>query len=181
MVRADTAFDYFREIDRLAARNAAGMPKRKDPGKLWQGLVYKVGDATLVTPLDQIAAILPVPRLVRVPGAKPWALGVANVRGSLTALFDMHGFLYGSNILQDRRSTVLVCKSDQLNAALIVSASLGLRNFLESAREPSRNREPALAACVEYDVRDGQSVYPVFDFARLYVTPSFRDVVAKEN
>ena len=44
---------------------------------------------------DEVVEILPMPQVTPVPGAQPWLLGVANIRGNLLPIVDLKQFLEG--------------------------------------------------------------------------------------
>ena len=61
----------------------------------WSGVTFALGESRLACKIDQIHEILPIPASTPVPGAKPWIIGLANVRGSLLTVIDLVWFLTG--------------------------------------------------------------------------------------
>jgi twitching motility protein PilI len=59
----------------------------------WTGLGFRLGDRWLVAPREDVREVIALPPLTRVPGARPWLLGLANVRGSLLPVCDVHRLL----------------------------------------------------------------------------------------
>ncbi len=58
--------------------------------------MFYVGDDRLIAPLNDIKEILNFPSAItKVPGTKPWMLGIANIRGTLLPVIDLQLFLIG--------------------------------------------------------------------------------------
>src|ERR1700756_1051520 len=60
----------------------------------WTGLGFRLREHWLVAPREDGREVITMPKLTRVPGGKPWLLGVANVRGSLLPITDL-GLMLG--------------------------------------------------------------------------------------
>jgi twitching motility protein PilI len=84
-----------------------------------------------VVPLDQVKEILTQVNISRIPGAKEWVHGVANVRGTLMPILDLSGFLLGRTTKITRLSRVLVMQHQGVTAGLLVEGVMGMRHFLE--------------------------------------------------
>lgn len=79
--------------------------------------------------LEDAGEIVPVPELTPVPLTKPWFLGVANIRGSLFSVADFSAFSgQGATTRSGENRLVLTGARFGVNAALLVSRMLGLRN-----------------------------------------------------
>jgi len=87
------AFDILREMHSDTFRNAAPMPTKTEDQTEWQGLGFQIGGVRFVSPLGEVSEIMQLPRYTTLPGVKPWLLGVANVRGRLIPIIDMHQYL----------------------------------------------------------------------------------------
>jgi len=168
-------YGYLQWLVAQASRNAAGMPEEHVVEQTWQGVVYRVGSQRLITPLSQVTAILSPPKIVRVPGVKPWVHGLSNLRGELTAIYDLGMFLYGKPTQISRETVVLVTRDGGTNLALMVDKSFGIRRFPESGRRPLAN--PPLDYCVESAEFEAEML-PIFDLNRLLESQRFSDVVA---
>jgi twitching motility protein PilI len=76
-----------------------------------------------------IGEVLTLPQLTRIPFAKPWFRGVANVRGNLYCVADMAAYAHSgvaSGEIDNR--ILLVAQRHDFNAALLVDRVLGLRD-----------------------------------------------------
>ncbi|MDE2148984.1 MAG: purine-binding chemotaxis protein CheW [Gammaproteobacteria bacterium] len=117
----------------LEALEAALRRSRQDAAageQNWSGLAFRVGDTWLVTPRGEVRESIMPPVLTRVPGARPWLLGLANVRGNLLPVTDLGGLL-GVRLHERkaRENRVLVLNSDTVPAGFLVDEVAGHRQF----------------------------------------------------
>jgi twitching motility protein PilI len=79
-----------------------------------------------------IGEVLTLPQLTRIPFAKPWFRGVANVRGNLYCVADMAAYAHnGAASGEVDNRILLVAQRHDFNAALLVDRVLGLRDTRE--------------------------------------------------
>ena len=92
-------------------------------------LGFQVGHANWLVALEDAEEVIPVPSIIPVPGTQRWFRGMANIRGNLFAVTDFSDFLHGTPT-PDTSSCRLVIAHHQfsVNAALLVSRTLGLKN-----------------------------------------------------
>ena len=86
------ALEILNDIALDTQRNAAALPLRETVVTEWQGLGFQIGGVRLVAHVGEIAELMLVPKLTHLPGVKNWVLGMANVRGRLIPIVDMHRF-----------------------------------------------------------------------------------------
>ncbi len=79
--------------------------------------------------LEDAGEIVPVPALTSVPLTKPWFMGMANIRGGLFSVVDFSAFSgHEATARSTENRLVLAGSRFGINAALLVSRMLGLRN-----------------------------------------------------
>ena len=88
-----------------------------------------MGNGNWLVALDHAEEVIPVPTIIPVPGTQRWFRGMANIRGNLFAVTDFSDFLTGTPT-PDTSNCRLVIAHHQfsVNAALLVSRTLGLKN-----------------------------------------------------
>jgi twitching motility protein PilI len=142
-------FDLLQEMERrgkVALAGAVGDDINVDE---WVGIGFRMGDEQFIVARDDIKEILLVPSIVtRVPGAKPWMRGLANVRGHLMPVVDLRIYLGGGLKSVTRDSRILVVNSSDLPVGIIVDEVFGFRRFLE--REYSVKAPQTDARCERY-------------------------------
>lgn len=152
----------------------------------WSGIGFRVGTRRLVAPLGQIAEVLPYPMLTRVPGARAWMKGVANVRGNLFTVADLSEFCGEAPVDNDLRARLIAINLPEVNCGVLVNEVLGMRQFdVESVVEPgteagrasARVNDPVAMAMRRVFRHEGVA-WQEFDFRALVASAGFQDVSA---
>ncbi len=135
----------------------------------WVGVGFRLGGEQFVTPREQVREVLPVPdHLARIPGAKTWLKGIANVRGHLLPISDVKAFLGGGTLMPDRHTRVVVVNHRESPAGLLVDEVSGFRRF--SRNEFRDDGVATIIRCESYldgVYRSDGAAWPVFDLFRL--------------
>lgn len=124
-------FSTLSEMHSDTFRNAAPLPMKEENRVEWQGLGLQLGGVRFVSALGEVTEILNIPRITHLPGVQPWLLGVANVRGRLIPIIDLHAYFGIATSLPKKNWRVLIVEDDSLIAGLLVEQSLGMQHFLE--------------------------------------------------
>lgn len=168
-------FQLLAELERRALAAAAEREGRAGEGDEWVGVGFRLGAESFVAERTDVREVLPVPDvLVRVPGAKPWLRGIANIRGQLLTIVDLKAFLGGGVCMADRRARVLVTSSRDVPTGLMVDEVIGFRRF---GRTDFNEETPATAIHCEGFLRggykEGPEAWPCFDLLRLLEDQDF--------
>ena len=176
MVKSD-ALAILSEIQAATFQNAAQLPLKESAQPEWQGLGYQIGGMRLVSPMDEIIEILKVPKITALPGVKSWILGIANVRGRLMPIVDLHDYFSMTPTLPSAQWRVLVVEGDDLVAGLVVEQSLGIQHFLEgSFEEAAGDGLESLKPFVKGAFRHGGRVYFEMELAAILHDQKFFEV-----
>lgn len=172
---AQQPFELLVELERrarvaIAARE--GSPVSSDE---WVGIGFRLGAERFVTSRADVREVLPIPEQVtRVPGAKPWLRGIANLRGQLLTVVDLKSFLGAGSPSADRQARVLVVASREVPTGLIVDEVVGFRRF--GAADYRDDVAPSVIRCEHYlegTYRRGSEVWPRFSLLKLLEDPLF--------
>src|SRR5210317_1346393 len=87
------ALNILNEIKAATFQNAAQLPLKESAHPEWQGLGFQIGGLRLVASMGEISEIMQVPKMAPLPGVKSWIMGIANVRGRLVPVVDLHDYL----------------------------------------------------------------------------------------
>lgn len=90
---ASAAYIQLADYNRRCREQAKDLPMQQDAVSYWSGVGFVLDGKKYVAPLDEVSEILSVPAYTRIPGARSWMKGVANVRGRLMTVMDLSGFL----------------------------------------------------------------------------------------
>ncbi len=129
------ALNVLEDIKAATLKLAAPLPHKEEVQAQWQGLGFLVGGIRLVSQLGEVSELLQVPRLTPLPAVKPWVMGIANVRGRLIPVIDLHEYLQLPTTLPMSQWRVLVVEDGDMVAGLLVEQSLGIQHFLEESYE----------------------------------------------
>jgi twitching motility protein PilI len=171
----DNPFALLLEIERRAKQADSRGAAKGDTADDWIGVAFRLGSERFVTARSDVREVLPAPEQVtRIPGAKAWLRGIANVRGQLLTIVDLKAFLGAGPAHTDRKARMLLLASRDVPSAVIVDEVLGFRRFAETDfSEPVPVTE---VRCDHYLVgtyRRDRDTYPVFDLGRLLGDPGF--------
>jgi twitching motility protein PilI len=158
---------------------SAASPGAQTSGDVWRGIGFSIGERHLVSSMADISEVMHLPKLARVPGAKDWLMGIANLRGALLPVVNLHGLLCGRPATLDRDSRILVVEKDEILAGLAVEEVFGVKHFLSEQRLPdTAASEHWLSPYVvgSFQVADG--MWEVFDVHALIAAPAFMQVAA---
>ena len=122
-------FALLQEMERRSRAAMAGQGSGDIPAE-WVGVGFRIGEENFVADRNQVREVLMLPTtMTRVPGAKRWVLGIANLRGHLLPLIDVK-MLLGSGRTSLRRVTrVISVNHRDIPAGLVVDEVIGFRRF----------------------------------------------------
>lgn len=104
----------------------------------WAGLGFRIEDNWMAAPRDDVLEVIVPPPLTRIPNARSWLLGVANVRGNLLTIVDLRQFLGLPAVEPHRAQRVLVLNSTHYPVGYLVDEVAGHRQFTPNEQ---RHRE----------------------------------------
>lgn len=171
----DRPFELLQELERrsraVTARNAPGTAA----GEEWVGVAFRMGGETFLVAREETREVLGYPAAVtRIPGAKHWVKGLANIRGQLLPLLDLRQFLGSGATSPGRNTRMIVVNHREVPVGLMVDEVLGFRRF--AAPEFNGELPPTVIRCDQYlagAFRRGGEVWPVLSLKSLVESQSF--------
>lgn len=167
-------FELLAELEGRCRAAAAGRAAAAVQAE-WVGVGYRMRDTLLVSSRDQVKEVLNYPSAItRLPGAKAWLRGLANVRGSLLPIVDLAQFLGGEETPTSRATRVVVVNHRDAPTGLVVDEVRGFRRFT-SDESVSANSVAlgAIAPFVAGAYGRGDERWAVLDLHRLVESPVF--------
>lgn len=176
----DRPFELLAELDRMGLVVSSGNAAQAAASREWVGVALRMAGELYLIAREETREVLAVPSsLTRVPGAKSWIKGLANVRGSLLPVIDLRQF-FGSGITATSRNTrVIVVNHRDVPAGLMVDEVLGFRRFQES--EFSADAPPTVVRVDHYlagSFKRGHEQWPVLSMRTLVEAAAFQDAAA---
>ena len=173
-------FDVLVDYELRSLAHVPGLPEQLEAPGLWRGVGYRIGNRRLASAFDEVLEILPLPQVTPVPGAQPWMLGLANVRGNLLPIVDLKQFLEGERTVLHESQRILLVRQPGGDVAVLIDELFGQRSF----NEPQLIDAAELDAGGRYDhfieraYRLGEQAWGIFSLERLARTPEFRQAAA---
>jgi twitching motility protein PilI len=159
-------FKRLKDIEQKCRIRAAELPTRDKKGE-WVGIGFRIGDTRLLSRMGEVTEILEMPEFTRVPGVKPWVVGIANVRGSLMPLMDLKEFVTGEGTNR-KKGRVLVVNYRGTNTGLIVDEVLGMRHFNQDEQTYEMPAvDSALKPYIKQAFHRDDQFWPVFSLQAL--------------
>ena len=173
-------FELLREMERQSRVAVAGKGAG-DSANEWVGIGFRIGQENFVAARDQVREVLMLPdAMTRVPGAKRWLLGIANLRGHLLPLVDLKMFLGSGRTTLRRVSRVISVNHREVPAGLVVDEVQGFRRFMDT--EFVESWPQTAVRCDRYlsgAYQRGADTWPVFDLYHLLESNTFLQASAE--
>ncbi len=171
----DRPFELLKELEKRSRTVTAGSTPDAAAGREWVGVAFRMGGETFLIAREETREVLGYPAVItRIPGAKSWVKGLANVRGQLLSMLDLRQFLGSGATTAGRNTRVVMVNHREIPAGLIVDEVLGFRRFAES--EFNAEAPPTVIRCDAYlagAFRRGGEVWPVISLKSLVESQSF--------
>jgi twitching motility protein PilI len=179
---ATDALNILYDIKATTFKNAASLPLKEEVVTPWQGLGFLVGGVRLVAKLGEVVELLQVPRLTTLPAVKPWVKGIANIRGRLVPIIDLHDFLGLTSTQPIGQWRILVVEHQDLVAGLIVEQSIGMQHFAEDSFEEGDGQGlDGLRPFLNGAFRHGGRVFHEIELKAILRDDRFVDVAADKS
>lgn len=176
----DTPFELLQELERRSKLALAGPADGKGDAQEWVGVGFRLGTDWLLVGRHEVREVMIIPsETTRVPGVKPWVVGLANIRGQLLPLVDLKQFL-GAGTGGGHAARVLVLNSREFPLGIIVDEVIGFRRFLVT--EYVREFPDTVVRCERYldgSYNRGEDTWPIFNMAKLLETKEFQHVAVR--
>ncbi|HZD53470.1 MAG TPA: chemotaxis protein CheW [Woeseiaceae bacterium] len=176
---ASEPFELLKELERRSRAAVAGQGADGAAAE-WVGVGFRIGEEQFVAGREEVREVLMLPQTItRVPGAKRWVLGIANLRGHLLPLIDLKMFLGSGRTVLKRQARVISVNHREIPAGLVVDEVLGFRRFMQ--QDFNESWPPTVVRCDRYlqgAWQRGHETWPVFDLFALIESTSFLQAAA---
>ena len=173
-------FRLLQEMERRSRAAHSGQGAGALPEE-WVGVGFRIGDEQFVAGREQVREVLMLPDSVtRVPGARRWLLGIANLRGHLLPLIDVKLLLGGGRTALRRSTRVISVNHREVPAGLVVDEVIGFRRFTD--HEYSDEAAKTVVRCDSFlsgTYQRGDDSWPVFSLFDLVESNIFLQAAAE--
>lgn len=176
----DRPFELLAELERRGRAVTASSGAEAGQGGDWVGVALKMAGELYLVAREEAREVLGVPApLTRIPGAKGWILGLANVRGQLLPIIDLRAYLGAGATPASRTARIIVVNHRDIPAGLVVDEVLGFRRFADA--EFTAQVPPTIVNCGRFvagSFRRGTEQWPVLGMRSLLEDASFLEASA---
>jgi len=141
---AQNSFAYLRELNVQYRAKAEPVPIGHAVEEWWAGLLIQIGDCPMVCQQNLITEVISLPNYGFLPSARPWVLGVANLRGDPLPLIDTSLF-FNTSRRETRHRRVLVSQNEGQSLGLVVDGVNGMQRIL--VNEEMQAQDCPIKAC----------------------------------
>jgi twitching motility protein PilI len=171
----DRPFELLKALEKRSRSVVAATIPDAAAGNEWVGVALRMGGETFLAAREETREVLAYPAVVtRIPGAKAWVKGLANIRGQLIPMLDLRQFLGGGATTPGRNTRIVVVNHREIPAGLVVDEVLGFRRF--ASAEFNAGPPPTVIRCDGYlagAFRRGGEVWPVLSLKSLVESQAF--------
>lgn len=177
-------FQILADYEQRSLAHVAGLPEQLDAPGLWRGVGFRIGHKKLAAGFDEVVEILPMPQVTPVPGAQPWMLGVANIRGNLLPIVDLKQFMEGERTVLHEGQRVMIVRQAGGDVAVTIDELFGQRSFVDEQQMPAQMLTESTLAdgryahFVDRAYHLAEDAWGIFSLERLARTPEFRQAAA---
>jgi len=174
MITANASFEKLLDYEQRSLAFEPGLIDGQEQSGEWAGVIFRIGDVRLACNVKQVHEFLPIPAFTPVPGAKPWILGLANVRGDLLTIVDLAWFLNGKRSTVSMRTRLLAASLRGRPVGLLVDEVFGQRHFVsDEGKNIQLPKSSPLTNFVRMQYRSGKDVWQELDLESLFTTNEF--------
>lgn len=144
----------------------------------WRAIAFRLGEHHFLCDLALVSEVIKTPACAPVPRAKTWFLGLANVRGTLLPVTDLHRFLFAGLLQQRDAGRVLVVgREEETAVGLRVDEVFGLRTLQQApAASAERHGEPVKSRFEQQRYSAGGKEWTAIDLQQLVVSDEFLNI-----
>lgn len=180
VVETNPLFDLLRGIEMRSRCKALGMPRQEAVRQTWSGIGFRIAGVRLVAAFGEVSEVLSLPPMTRVPSARPWVMGLANVRGTLMPVLDLGRFIEDRKTPIHHRSRMMVVNQQGVMAGLVVDEVFGLRHFYEEEQTDMFPQiSPQLMAYLSNAYQQQDTYWGVFSMVQLCRDSQFAEVASR--
>jgi len=171
-------FELLKTLAQRIEDNALPVPERSSRDDSWQAVAFQLDNATMLINMGSVDEVSPQPPVTRLPGVKRWVRGIANVRGEVLTIVDLHEFFELSGSRNPTFNRVIAVSQGETRLGVVVDRIIGMRQVAtqQVRQEPSEECPEAMKDCVSGAVLIDDNWMDIFDPEKLITNENFLNV-----
>ncbi len=173
----ETTYQWLASFESRVRARGVSLPRDEEVREEFVGIGFRLGDQTLMVKMGEVSEIVDMPECTLVRGTMPWFLGVANVRGNLLPVTDLHGFMLGGRASRRHTARVLIYQKQDVFVGLKVDDILGLKHFyLDERQTEAKQLNENLLPFIDEVYYQGDQQWSVFNIKKLVQDKRFLQI-----
>ena len=173
-------FSLLTALARRSEKYEMALPANENTQSHWNGLGFNLAWQRFVTPMSEVAELMRLPGATRLPGVKPFVIGIANVRCRLMALLDLATYFGTNSALPRAQRRVLAVEDDEQYVGFLVDESLGMQHFPSDAFAESVDEVNAIyQPFIKGGYRVAGAIWPVLSLKALAADPRLETLASQ--
>ena len=176
------AFEYLLSIDRQCVEQQFGLAQQEADASYSHGLAFNVGLHQYIIPIADIDEVIAISNLTSIPHTPSWLMGLANVRGNLVTLLDLHDYIFQSTSKVAARSKrALLVKTDTHFYGLVIDSIIGMKSFHrdQGSDQVPEGFDPNYIDFISAFYSSGEEWYAVLSVENLLLDERFQRINRK--
>ena len=171
-------FELLRVLAQRIDDMALPIPERSRQDDSWQAVAFQLDDATMLINMNAVQEVSPQPPVTRLPGVKRWVLGIANVRGEVLTIVDLHEFFELGGNRNPTLNRVIAIAQGETRLGVVVDRIIGMRQVAiqQVRQEPSEGCPETMKSCVSGAVLIDDNWMDIFDPSKFITNEKFLNV-----
>lgn len=150
----------------VGAADAVGAEPFFDDDVQAGGILLRLGSSRYTVAMTEVAEVIALPRITRIPGSPAFLLGVANWRGRMLPVLDLRPLLGSASIPLATSARLVVVQEGVVTAGIVAEAVPGVYDLsLTDAAAPPATLGAEAARLVSGQVADALGPVAVLDVA----------------
>jgi purine-binding chemotaxis protein CheW len=130
------------------------------------GILLRLGSSRYTVAMTEVAEVIALPRITRIPGSPAFLRGVANWRGRMLPVLDLRPLLGAANLPLASSARLVVVQEGVVTAGIVAEAVPGVYDLsLGDAAPPPATLGAEAARLVSGQVADARGPVAVLDVA----------------
>ena len=171
-------FALLKLLSQRVAERASPILKRSHRDDFWQAVAFQLADAAMLINMNAVTEVFPQPPVTRLPGVKHWVRGIANVRGEVLAIVDLHELFELGGSRNPTFNRVISIAQGDTHLGVVVDRIIGMRlvTTQQIQQEASGECPESMKPCVSGAVLIDGHWMDIFDPKKLITSENFSNV-----
>jgi len=171
-------FEQIKALGQRVDERALPLSKNIETNSSWQAIAFMLDKQTMLINMTDVAEVSPQPPVTRLPGVQRWVKGIANVRGEVLTIVDLHEFFHLETPRNPTLCRVIAIERGETRLGILVDRIVGMRQISNQKRNEgsSQHCPEKIKNCVSGSIEFDENWMDIFDTEKLVTHEQFLNV-----